>query len=118
MARKLRFAAGAVVGTVDVSYQDDWQREGIREARAVVSWSYRLQELGTAEAETTLVRHVRLNGEWVHVPFIEGTWTMLDAAFTGMMLEAERKADESAARRFHSAMSTGMAEAWARAPLD
>jgi len=94
-----RLAGGVLTGTVTIGYRDDWQREGLIDAPALVVWYFELiPDTCAAHPGTTFLRWVLLDGEWRYVPYLD---TMLDASFTGMMIDAARKADESAARRFY-----------------
>lgn len=97
-----RLAGGVLSGEVTIGYQDDWQREGLIDAPAVVVWFFELiEDSCAAHAQTTFLRWIRLDGRWQFVPFLD---SMLDASFTGMMVEASRRADESAARRYSAFM--------------
>lgn len=97
-----RLAGGVVSGTVTLGYRDDWQREGLLDAPASVVWYFELiPETCASYPHTTFIRWIMIDGEWRFVPYLD---TMLDASFTGLMVEAHRKADESAARRFRRFM--------------
>lgn len=99
-----RLAGGTLAGTVTIGYQDDWQREGLLDVPASVVWFFELiEDSCAAHSQTTFLRWIRLDGRWQYVPYLD---TMLDASFTGMMVEASRRADESAARRYRDFMGS------------
>lgn len=103
LKQKKRLAGGSVEGTVTIGYRDDWQREGLVDAPARVVWFYELLPgSSAAAATTTYLRWVKLHGDWLYVEYLD---TMLDAAFTGLMIDAERRADESAMRRYRALMA-------------
>lgn len=109
-----RLAGGVLTGEVTIGYQDDWQREGLIDAPAVVVWFFELiEDSCAAHAQTTFLRWIRLDGRWQFVPYLD---SMLDASFTGMMVEASRRADESAARRYSSFMRSRGEQASAHRP--